>query len=55
LPEVPQTDRADDRHTAPDRRDLAIHSFACADCGPVKTKVLFQKPRAMTPEIMRQG
>jgi hypothetical protein len=37
------------------RRDLAIHNFACADCGPVKTKVLFQKPRAMTPRMMRQG
>jgi hypothetical protein len=37
----------------PARRELAIHSFACADCGPVKTKVLLQKPRAVVPEMMR--
>jgi hypothetical protein len=28
----------------PDRRDLAIHNFECADCGLVKTKILFLKP-----------
>jgi hypothetical protein len=27
----------------PTRRDLAIHDFACADCGVVKTKILFLK------------
>jgi hypothetical protein len=39
----------------PTRRDLAIHTFACTDCGPVKTKTLFQKPRAVAPEVMRRG
>ena len=24
----------------PSRRDLALENFECADCGPVKTKVL---------------
>jgi hypothetical protein len=24
----------------PSRRDLALHNFQCADCGPVKTKVI---------------
>jgi RNase P subunit RPR2 len=27
----------------PIRVDLAVHSFECANCGAVKTKVLFQK------------
>jgi hypothetical protein len=31
-----------ERH--PTRRDLAIHNFACARCGIVKTKVLFRRP-----------
>ncbi len=39
----------------PTRRDLAIHSFACAGCGAVKTKVLFKKPRAVAPDLMQQG
>jgi hypothetical protein len=25
------------------RRDLAVHKFDCADCGHVKTKILFRK------------
>jgi hypothetical protein len=25
------------------RRDLAVHKFECADCGVVKTKILFRK------------
>ena len=25
------------------RSDLAIHKFECADCGTVKTKILFRK------------
>jgi hypothetical protein len=28
----------------PTRRDLAIHNFECANCGIVKTKVLFRRP-----------
>jgi len=27
----------------PTRRDLAVHKFDCADCGRVKTKILFGK------------
>lgn len=27
----------------PTRRDLSVHKFECADCGFVKTKVLFRK------------
>jgi len=28
----------------PTRRDLAVHKFECADCGPVATKILFREP-----------
>jgi len=35
----------------PTRRDLAIHSFACADCGPIKIKILFLKPDPPSPEL----
>jgi hypothetical protein len=28
----------------PSRRDEALHMFECADCGPVKTKVLSLRP-----------
>jgi hypothetical protein len=27
----------------PTRRDLSVHKFECADCGGVKTKILFRK------------
>jgi hypothetical protein len=27
----------------PTRADLAVHSFECANCGAVKTKLLFRK------------
>ena len=27
----------------PTRRDLSVHKFKCADCGIVKSKVLFRK------------
>jgi hypothetical protein len=33
-----------ERH--PDRRDLSLHKFACAECGAVTTRVLFEKPVA---------
>jgi hypothetical protein len=29
----------------PSRRDLALHNFQCADCGPVKTKILTLTPK----------
>jgi hypothetical protein len=35
----------------PTRRDLALENFACADCGPVKTKVLSLKPGTPSPEL----
>jgi hypothetical protein len=33
------------------RRDLAIHKFECADCGPVKTRILLQKPGESRSEV----
>jgi hypothetical protein len=30
-----------ERH--PTRRDLSVHKFECAECGGVKTKVVFRK------------
>jgi ssDNA-binding Zn-finger/Zn-ribbon topoisomerase 1 len=27
----------------PTRCDLSVHKFECADCGDVKTKILFRK------------
>jgi uncharacterized Zn finger protein len=30
----------------PSRRDLALHNFNCAGCGPVKTKIISLKPPA---------
>ena len=35
----------------PSRRDLALQNFRCADCGPVKTKVLSLKPGEPPPEL----
>jgi hypothetical protein len=35
----------------PTRRDLAIHKFECADCGPVKTRILLQKPGESRSEV----
>src|ERR1700675_2476688 len=29
----------------PSRRDLALHNFQCADCGPVKTKIISLTPK----------
>jgi hypothetical protein len=29
------------------RRDFAVHRFDCADCGRVKTKILFRKQAAV--------
>ena len=34
----------------PSRRDLALHNFQCADCGPVKTKIISLKPDEPSPE-----
>jgi ssDNA-binding Zn-finger/Zn-ribbon topoisomerase 1 len=35
----------------PTRRDLALHNFECADCGPVKTKIISLKPGNAAPEV----
>jgi hypothetical protein len=35
----------------PSRRDVALENFVCADCGPVKTKVLSLKPGEPPPEL----
>jgi hypothetical protein len=29
----------------PSRHDIALHNFECADCGPIKTKVISLKPK----------
>jgi hypothetical protein len=28
----------------PTNRELAVHKFECASCGPVTTKILYRKP-----------
>jgi hypothetical protein len=35
----------------PTRRDLALHNFQCADCGPVKTKIISLKPEKPSAEL----
>jgi hypothetical protein len=35
----------------PSRNDVAIQNFHCADCGPLKTKVLSLKPDKPPPEM----
>jgi hypothetical protein len=35
----------------PNRPDLAIRSFQCVDCGPVKAKIYSLKPGAPPPEL----
>jgi hypothetical protein len=35
----------------PTRYDLAIHTFECADCGVVKTKILLLKPGVSQSEV----
>ena len=36
----------------PIRVNLAVHSFECANCGAVKTKVLFQAPSAVADQSL---
>ena len=38
-----------ERH--PSHRDLALHNFICAECGPVKTKIISLKPGESRPEV----
>jgi uncharacterized Zn finger protein len=35
----------------PDRDDLALHNFYCAECGPIKTEVLSLKPPARAATV----
>ena len=35
----------------PTRRDLAVHNFVCADCGPVRTKIISLRPGEPTSEM----
>jgi hypothetical protein len=35
----------------PTRDGLAIHTFECGDCGPVKSKVYSLKPGKPSPEL----
>jgi ssDNA-binding Zn-finger/Zn-ribbon topoisomerase 1 len=32
------------------RRDLAVHKFDCANCGAVKTKIVFRKQGGTLPD-----
>jgi len=42
-----------ERH--PSCQDLALHKFICADCGPVKTKIISLKPGESPPEVAKAG
>jgi hypothetical protein len=35
----------------PSRRDIALENFVCADCGPVKTKIISLKPSKPSPVL----
>jgi hypothetical protein len=35
----------------PSRSEFALQNLECADCGPVKTKILSLKPGAKAPEL----
>jgi hypothetical protein len=39
----------------PTNPDLALQNFECADCGPVKTKIISLKPCAPAPELAAQS
>jgi hypothetical protein len=39
----------------PTNPDLALQNFECADCGPVRTKILSLKPGAPRPELTAQS
>jgi hypothetical protein len=39
----------------PSRRDLALHNFQCADCGPIKTKIISLKPGGPRPNCQPAG
>ena len=35
----------------PTNRDLALHIYECADCGPVKTKIISLKPKKPSAKL----
>jgi hypothetical protein len=35
----------------PSNRDLALQNFECAECGPIKTKILSLKPGTLPAEL----
>jgi hypothetical protein len=35
----------------PSRTDIALQNFYCADCGPLKSKVLSLEPVKLSPEL----
>ena len=35
----------------PTNRDLALHNYECAECGPVKTKIISLKPDRPAAEL----
>ena len=35
----------------PTNPDIALHNYECADCGPVKTRILLQKPGESRSEV----
>jgi hypothetical protein len=35
----------------PSRRDIALHNFECANCGPIRTKVVSLKRGEPPPEL----
>jgi C4-type Zn-finger protein len=39
----------------PTNPELALQNFECADCGPVKTKIISLKPREPAPELAAQS
>jgi hypothetical protein len=38
----------------PSRRDVALHNFQCADCGPVKTKIISLTSKADKQADLRE-
>ena len=49
---LPMVHATIDRHPAV--RDLALHKFYCANCGPIKTEVLSLKPPIGTAREARE-
>jgi hypothetical protein len=35
----------------PTNRELALHNYECAECGPVKTKIISLNPNETAPKL----